>query len=149
MYAEHIKQKLITKPKKLKDARAEALIQESTVGSVRRWAAAKRMCRRVNDAAVKTISDVHFKFMPHIRFEVALGGDTAVQDFFKTLKQPVEPNEQHKLRWIFVVLCLMDHPIKIKFFVESGICDADLPLVECHCRTGAKGVKVLRSKRNA
>lgn len=97
------------------------------------------MCRRVNAAAVKTTSDVHIKFVPHTRFEVALGGNAAIQDLFKTLKQPVPPDEQQKPQGIFIVLCLMDRPTKIRLFIKSGICDADLPLVECPYPTGAKG----------
>ncbi|KAF2630599.1 kinase-like protein [Macroventuria anomochaeta] len=146
--ADYIEDEPISGPKRLNDSRVDALTQESTVGSFRRWATAKKMCRRVNDAAVKTTSDVHIKFVPHTRFEVALGGNAAVQDFFKTLKQPVAPDEQHKLQGILIVLCLMDRPTKIRLFVDSGICDADLPLVECPCPTGAIGAKVLRSKGN-
>lgn len=146
--ADHIKHEPISGPKRLNNSRIDALTQESTIVSLRRWATAKKMCRRVNDAAVKSTSDVHIKFVPHTRFEVALGGNAAVQDFFKTLKQPVALEEQYKLQGILIVLCLMDRPTKIRLFVDSGTCDADLPLVECPYPTAEKGVKVLRSKWN-
>lgn len=131
----------------LNQPKSDTPAQETTLGSIVRWNTARKMCRRVNSAAIKTASDVYVKFVPRTRFEVVLGGETAIRDFFKTLKQPITPAIQHRLQAILVVLCLMGRPTKIKLFVESGVFDTDLPLVECPCLTGANGAKILQSRR--
>jgi hypothetical protein len=147
-HADGLKHEHVQEAKKMQDSKVTTLSQDSKIVKLQHWALARRMCRRVNNAALKTTSDVHVKFVPRSRFEAALGGKVAIQELFKTIDRSISADRQRSLHKILIVLCLMDCPSKIRLFIDSGIYDTNLPLIECPCPTGVRDVKVLRSKGN-
>lgn len=65
--ADGIMHEPVVVPQRLNDSRFDALPRDFTIRAIRRWPAAINMCRRVNNAAIKTTFDVHVKFVPHNR----------------------------------------------------------------------------------
>lgn len=112
----------------------------------RHLTSAQPMCRRVRNALIRT-SGNSTRFLPHSSLERALGGNAAVLDLFRLLKQPIIEKSPERFYSILAVLCLMERPTKIKVFVDCGICDADLPLERHPHSTANDNSCLLRSTK--
>lgn len=74
--------------------------------------------------------------------EHGLASDTEDEQHARHVQQPSEKS----YRKIFAILLLIERPSRIRSFVEEGVCDADLPLVNVPRTNGLPGPFRLRRK---
>lgn len=105
------------------------------------------MCRKVNDMTERSLQ-WHREWLPESEIE-KISQTEVTTALLRSRKRPIEVKRPEQYRRILAILYFMKQPTKIRRFIESGICDTDLPLCLAD-DSGRKGVTcTLRSQKES
>lgn len=122
-------------------------IAETTGGRLERWKYATKMCKRFNNA-IKPSPHPHRHFLPHSELR-KIGGHEVRRALSMSRKAAISVETPELYRKLLVVLCLIKLPTKVRMFIQSRICDADLPLCVAEVPGKRRDTRVLQSKNGS